>query len=418
MASLVVWMPRKHDHKYRSIGGVMKNIKKRRGVVYFSKNEDSLLVEELSRRNWRVSPMPELGEFVASDNSTKGGILDLRDTEVDDLKRINNACAKLRNVRWVALIEKNFDLQGLALKIVLDHCFDYISLPMHAGRIVDAVGHAYGMEELATRKPVSIPHLNNGMIGSSDVMLKLFKMVKRIACSEAPVHIFGETGTGKELTASAIHQCSPRRTGPFVALNCGAIPSHLLQSELFGYERGAFTGATGQKKGLIETANGGTLLLDEIGDLPLESQVSLLRVLQEGRIFRLGSTHSISVDVRIVTATHVDLEKACREGRFRPDLYHRLCVLRIDQPPLRSRGNDLEVLAYHALQMYKSDADRPICGFSEDAVAALYSYEWPGNIRELFNRIRRAIVMTSNRFITAEDLELDSNWYRGKRVDT
>ncbi|WP_080431182.1 sigma-54 dependent transcriptional regulator [Burkholderia cenocepacia] len=387
----------------------MKNITKRREVIYFAKNEDGLLVEELSRRNWRVSRISDLGDFTASDNSTKGGILDLRDADVDDLKRIDNACGKLRNVGWVALVEKNFVLEELALKIVLDHCFDYISLPMHAGRIVDTVGHAYGMEELMTRKPATVPHLNCGMIGSSDVMLKLFKMVKKMASSDAPVHIFGETGTGKELTASAIHQSSPRRTAPFVALNCGAIPSHLLQSELFGYERGAFTGATGQKKGLIETASGGTLLLDEIGDLPLESQVSLLRVLQDGRMFRLGSTHPISVDVRIITATHVDLEKACREARFRADLYHRLCVLRIDQPPLRSRGNDLEVLAYHALQMYKTDKDGLICGFSEDAVAALYNYEWPGNVRELFNRIRRAIVMTNRHFITAEDLELDND---------
>ena len=197
-----------------------------------------------------------------------------------------------------------------------------------------------------------------------------------------------------------------RCAAPFVAINCGAIPPHLVQSELFGYERGAFTGATQRKIGRIEAAHGGTLFLDEIGDLPLESQASLLRFLQEGRIERLGGRESIDIDVRVISATHVDMVRAMDEGRFRADLYHRLCVLQIEEPPLRARGKDIELLARHMLERFRHDGTRRLRGFSADAIAALHNYAWPGNVRELINRIRRAIVMSEGRLITAHDLEL------------
>jgi DNA-binding NtrC family response regulator len=191
-----------------------------------------------------------------------------------------------------------------------------------------------------------------------------------------------------------------------VPINCGAIPPHLLQSELFGYERGAFTGANQRKIGRVEAANGGTLFLDEIGDLPLESQASLLRFLQERKVERLGGHGAIDVDVRIISATHVDMNAAMIEGRFRSDLYHRLCVLQIDEPPLRARGKDIELLARHMLDRFKKDASRRLRGFAPDAIAALHNYSWPGNVRELINRVRRAIVMSEGRAITARDLEL------------
>jgi DNA-binding NtrC family response regulator len=224
--------------------------------------------------------------------------------------------------------------------------------------------------------------------------------------TDAPVFISGESGTGKELTAVAIHERSARRDQPFVAINCGAIPAHLLQSELFGYERGAFTGANQRKIGRVEAANGGTLFLDEIGDLPLESQASLLRFLQERKVERLGGHGSTPVDVRIISATHVDMQTAMIEGRFRADLYHRLCVLQIDEPPLRARGKDIELLAKHMLDRFKKDASRRLRGFSPCAIAAIHNYGWPGNVRELINRVRRAIVMSEGRQITARDLEL------------
>jgi DNA-binding NtrC family response regulator len=224
--------------------------------------------------------------------------------------------------------------------------------------------------------------------------------------TDAPVFISGESGTGKELTALAIHARSARREQPFVPINCGAIPPHLLQSELFGYERGAFTGANQRKIGRVEAADGGTLFLDEIGDLPLESQASLLRFLQERKIERLGGQGSTLVDVRIISATHVDMQTAMLEGRFRADLYHRLCVLQIDEPPLRVRGKDIELLANHMLERFRRDASRRLRGFAPCAIAALHNYGWPGNVRELINRVRRAIVMSEGRQILAADLEL------------
>src|ERR1700754_3641087 len=244
------------------------------------------------------------------------------------------------------------------------------------------------------------------MVGSCDAMLALFRSIRKVAMTDAPVFISGESGTGRDRPAVAIHERSARRNAPFVPINCGAIPPHLLQSELFGYERGAFTGANQRKIGRVEAANGGTLFLDEIGDLPLESQASLLRFLQERKVERLGGHGSIEVDVRIISATHVDMNTAMIEGRFRSDLYHRLCVLQIDEPPLRARGKDIELLARHMLERFRKDASRRLRGFAPDAIAALHNYSWPGNVRELINRVRRAIVMAESKLISADDLDL------------
>jgi DNA-binding NtrC family response regulator len=223
------------------------------------------------------------------------------------------------------------------------------------------------------------------------------------------VLVLGENGTGKELVANAIHEAGPRREQPFVPINCGAIPENLLESELFGHIKGSFTGAVRDHAGLFQAADGGTLLLDEIGDLPLESQASLLRFLQERKIERLGGHGSTPVDVRIISATHVDMQTAMIEGRFRADLYHRLCVLQVNEPPLRERGRDIELLAKHMLERFKTDARRRLRGFSPCAIAALHTYGWPGNVRELINRVRRAIVMSDGRQITARDLELEEH---------
>jgi DNA-binding NtrC family response regulator len=193
---------------------------------------------------------------------------------------------------------------------------------------------------------------------------------------------------------------------PFVAVNCGAVPPDLLHSELFGYERGAFTGATQRKIGRVEQAHGGTLFLDEIGDLPHESQAALLRFIQERKIERLGGLESIDVDVRVITATHQDMQAAVEEGRFRADLFFRLCVLQVREPPLRVRGKDITELATHTLERFKDERARRIHGFAPDAIAALHNYGWPGNVRELINRVRRAIVLSEGKFITADDLEL------------
>ena len=318
------------------------------------------------------------------------------------------ACLALPNVGWVAMAATTQLDDPSTRQLVRDYCFDYITLPADHGRIVDTLGHACGMISLGEPAFIDTATAEGEMIGTCDAMLALFHSIRKVAATDAPVLVAGESGTGKELTAAAIHARSPRRNAPFVAINCGAIPPQLLQSELFGYERGAFTGANQRRIGRVESANGGTLFLDEIGDLPYESQASLSRFMQESTIDRLGGHASIDVDVRIICATHVDMEAAIEAGRFRADLYHRLCVLRIDEPPLRARGKDIELLALYTLERYRKDASRRLYGFSPDAIAAMHRYEWPGNVRELINRVRRAIVMSEGRTIRAADLELST----------
>jgi DNA-binding NtrC family response regulator len=305
-------------------------------------------------------------------------------------------------VEWVATPTKAQLYVPAVRRCIRKHHFDFIALPEPAQRVVDAADRAYQMAMLDAGLE---PHKEHGeMIGDCDAMRQLFRAIGKVAKTDAPVLVYGESGTGKELTAKSIHQQSTRAAQPFVAINCGAIPHHLMQSELFGYERGAFTGANARKIGHVEAANGGTLFLDEIGDLPFESQASLLRLLQERTIQRLGAREVMSVDVRIISATHVDLEVAVRAGRFRSDLYHRLCVLRLDEPPLRARGRDIELLAQRMFELYRGDSPRPVRGFSINALNAMSRYSWPGNVRELINRVRRAIVMGEGRLITPSDL--------------
>ena len=246
------------------------------------------------------------------------------------------------------------------------------------------------------------------IIGASPQMQAVFATIRKVAASNVPVLVVGESGTGKELVARAIHQQSGRTAAPFIVINCGAIPETLLESELFGHEKGAFTGAHIQRKGKIESAQGGTLFLDEIAELPAPLQVKLLRFLQEYQIERLGGRETILVDVRVVAATNVDLKQAMAAGRFREDLYYRLGVLTIPLPPLRERGDDLLLLAKALLQRYAVESRQKVTGFSRQALSALQSYGWPGNVRELENRIKRAVLLTQGPQVTPADLDLDS----------
>ncbi|WP_313205307.1 sigma 54-interacting transcriptional regulator, partial [Stenotrophomonas sp.] len=216
----------------------------------------------------------------------------------------------------------------------------------------------------------------------------------------------GETGTGKELAAQALHALSGRAGRSFLAVNCGAIPASLVQSELFGHERGAFTGAAQRRVGLFETADGGTVFLDEVGDLPADAQTSLLRVLQEGTLERVGSNQPLRVDVRVLAATHVDLEQAVAQGRFRRDLYYRLNVLRLPMPALRDRGNDVLLLAEHFLRGFRNRHPGRARGFDPGARVAMRQFDWPGNVRELLNRVQRAAIVSEHELISASDLDL------------
>ena len=355
-----------------------------RQLIYVSRDPSAELNTRFHQRGWHVEVVGSARDVrrAVRAGMAAGGLLDLSSHFQPHEIAAFESCLTMPNVGWVAATMPG-QLQDAALRrLVRDYCFDYVTVPYSGDRIVDSVGHAYGMISLG--EPASNDGSPGGtegeMVGSCDAMLALFRSIRKVAMTDAPVFISGESGTGKELTAVAIHERSARRNAPFVPINCGAIPPHLLQSELFGYERGAFTGANQRKIGRVEAANGGTLFLDEIGDLPLESQASLLRFLQERKVERLGGHGSIDVDVRIISATHVDMNAAMIEGRFRSDLYHRLCVLQIDEPPLRARGKDIELLARHMLERFKKDASRRLRGFAPDAIAALHNYGWPGNV--------------------------------------
>ena len=245
------------------------------------------------------------------------------------------------------------------------------------------------------------------MLGTSPQMQAVFAFIRKVAGTNAPVLLLGESGTGKEMAAAAIHRRSMRKDGPFVAINCNAIPENLLESELFGHEKGAFTGAHIQRKGMMETASGGTLFLDEIGELPPAIQVKLLRFLQEHRLQRVGGRQEIQIDTRLVAATNADLKQLIDTGKFREDLYFRLAVVTIRLLPLRERGEDVLFLAREFLQRYAAKSGRTKLIFAPDALRAITRYSWPGNVREVQNRVKRAVIMTSGSRVTAKDLELE-----------
>ena len=279
------------------------------------------------------------------------------------------------------------------LRVILDRTFK-LNLLQEAGRAVRM--HADQCDSLC------------GMIGVAPVMQKLFAMIRKISTNDYPVLICGESGTGKEMVAHAIHELSPRRDNSFVIVNCGAIPENLLESELFGHEKGAFTGAVARKTGKLELGNEGTVFLDEIGELPLAMQVKMLRCLQEGTIERIGGNITLALDTRIVAATNTDLKTAVDEGSFREDLYFRLNVVPIELPCLKERPEDIMVLAQHFLRKEAAALKIGRASFSPGAAAAISCHDWPGNVRELQNRIRRALAISSGPTIKPHDLGLDA----------
>jgi DNA-binding NtrC family response regulator len=390
-----------------------------RPLIYMARVPDDMLLEHLRARGWRVSvarTAADAARLIRPD-TPYAGIVDITRFAARELTALE-ASLRQQQISWIALTSPEQLEDGEVCRLIRHYCFDYVKQPATNSAIDYLVGHAYGMVKLCDLDFMAgaASGGDDEMVGTCEAMQQLFRTIRKVANTDATVFISGESGTGKELTAVAIHERSPRRKAPFVAINCGAIPHHLLQSELFGYERGAFTGANQRKIGRVEAADSGTLFLDEIGDLPLESQASLLRFLQEGKIERLGGRESIHVDVRVISATHVDLDLAMREGRFRADLFHRLCVLRVDEPPLRARGKDIEILAHHILHKFKTDSSRKIRGFTPSAIEAMHNYSWPGNVRELINLVRRAIVMAESKLISADDLDLTR--YTGQQAMT
>jgi len=298
-----------------------------------------------------------------------------------------------------------------AVRAVSYGAHDFLVKPVEAAWLKGLMQRACWLADLEQDRRALPPEAEEEieeMIGTSEVMRRVFATIRKVASAELPVLIIGESGTGKELTAKAIHERSLRKGGPFVTINCGAIPENLLESELFGHERGAFTGATQQKKGRVEYAQGGTLFLDEIGELPLALQVKFLRFLQDQTLERVGGRQQIQVDARIIAATNVDLKEAIPRGTFREDLYYRLGVVAIALPPLRHRGDDVLIMAQVFQRRLSERMRKHVIGFTKEAIAAIQTHAWPGNVRELSNKIRRAAVMAEGPYISPEDLDLPS----------
>ncbi len=300
---------------------------------------------------------------------------------------------------------------SVAIRAMQMGAFDQLRKPFEVDEVLVTVQRFFEHQELASKvrtlESQSIDPRDR-MIGSGPAMQRIYKTIGRIAGSDATVLVTGETGTGKELVANVIHAHSSRRAGPpMVRVNCAALPDTLLESELFGHEKGAFTSAVAQRKGRFELANKSTIFLDEVGELSLQAQKKLLRVLQEGEFERVGGTATIKVDVRVITATNRDLEEEVRKGNFREDLYYRLNVINIHMPPLRERKEDVSLLIEHFLDKFRYSATSAPSQISEEAINKLIAYDWPGNVRQLENEIQRAVVLSQGKVITSELLSLE-----------
>jgi len=300
-----------------------------------------------------------------------------------------------------------------ALQAVGAGAYDYLTKPAQVDELKVILKRAFHVASLEREYRTLQQQLKGetfeGMLGTSPQMQSVFSSIRKVATTEAPVLVLGESGTGKEMVALAIHRLSSRQAGTFVAINCGAIPETLLESELFGHEKGAFTGAHIQRKGRIESASGGTLFLDEIGELPPLLQVKLLRFLQEQRIERIGGRQEIQVDTRVIAATNVELKKAMEAGNFREDLFYRLAVVVIKLPALRERENDVRMLAQAFLRKFGAENGKEELSFEPEALRALVRHSWPGNVRELENRIKRAAIMAEGKRLGVQDLDLSES---------
>jgi len=326
---------------------------------------------------------------------------------LDFLKKV-----KEQNFEGFVIVITAHGSERLAVEAMKAGAFDYLAKPFEIDELRAIVGHG-AKQIVLTRENQRLRselQLNQGFgqfVGDSHAMRSVYQMVEKVSKNNITVLIRGESGTGKELVARTIHEHSSRASGPFISINCAAIPKELIESELFGHEKGAFTGAIASKQGKFELAHNGTIFLDEIGDMALETQAKVLRVLQERKFEHVGGSQSIEVNVRIISATHKDLQKEIREGKFREDLYYRINVVEIELPPLRERDGDVPLLAKHWLGLLAQKHGVDVSRFSPDALKTLMDYEWPGNIRELINVVERCVVLSQGDEITKDLLPPD-----------
>ncbi|MDR6694030.1 sigma-54 dependent transcriptional regulator [Stenotrophomonas sp. 1337] len=361
----------------------------------------------LAAAGWQlrcVSPTPAMAIGLRGRDHLVA-VVDLRHLDAEAAQLLLPWVEQHHHLPWLAVLPAGLGSPPPAWGALLRACQDQFSLPLELPDLLSAMQRQCDGDDL----PLAAPHNGGGLpalIGNSAPLLAVRTALHKFAPVELPVLVTGETGTGKELAAQALHALSGRAGKPFLAVNCGAIPANLVQSELFGHERGAFTGASQRRIGLFETAHGGTVFLDEVGDLPADAQTSLLRVLQEGTLERVGSNQPLRVDVRVLAATHVELEQAVAHGRFRRDLYYRLNVLRLPMPSLRERGADVLLLAEHFLRAFRQRHAGRARGFDPGALQAMRGFDWPGNVRELLNRVQRAAIVAEGELINAADLDL------------
>jgi DNA-binding NtrC family response regulator len=332
-------------------------------------------------------------------------LLDLMMPDLDGLQVLEEF-RKLKNSPATIVLTAFASIEK-AIKATKLGAFDFITKPFKNDEILLAIKNALEQyrlreENLRLRESLRERYSFRNIIGKSASMQQVFDLIRQVAPRRSTILIHGESGTGKELVAKAIHAASGRQDGAFVAINCGNIPPDLLESELFGHVRGAYTGATSSKKGLFEVADGGTLFLDEVSTISMEMQTKLLRVIQEREFRRLGGVENVRVDVRFIAATNIDLLEAVRHGAFRDDLYYRLNVIVIKLPPLRERTEDIPVLAEHFIRKYCEENERESCSLNPVALKTLMDYDWPGNVRELENVIERAVVLSTDRVISAD----------------
>jgi Nif-specific regulatory protein len=342
-------------------------------------------------------------------------ITDLRMPGADGMEVLRTASKSFPHVPVIMITA--YGSVGQAVEAIKAGAFDYIEKPFEQDSIRTIVEKAIGQAAAnraaprAALYPSGEPETTGkyGLVGNSEQMSSIFAVIEQVADTPSTVLITGESGTGKELVAKALHEQSSRKSEPFIKINCAAIPKTLMESELFGYEKGAFTGATTSKPGRFELADGGTLFLDEIGEIPVEMQVKLLRAIQESEFERVGGIMTLKVNVRLITATNRDLEQEIQRGNFREDLYYRLNVVPLQIPPLRSRKGDIPLLVQHIIKKFNERLKKNIVSIADDALAALESHSWPGNIRELENVLERTILFCKSERIERADLQLTSN---------
>ncbi len=381
----------------------------------------ALLREDLAQRDFEVcveSDAEDALEILAAEEFD-AVVTDVKMRGVSGIELCERATANRPDVPVIVITA--FGSLETAIAAIRAGAYDFLPKPFQVEELAFRLGRALQQRRLTEevrrlREDAAGGSRADGLLGSSPAMRKLRDLMTRVAPSDAPVLITGESGSGKELVARWIHRHGSRRDGPFIAINCAALPEQLLESELFGHVRGAFTDANRERTGLLVHANGGTLFLDEIADLPIALQPKLLRALQERRIRPVGSAEEVGFDARIVTATNRDVEAAAEEERFRQDLLFRIDVLRVEVPPLRARGSDVLLLAQHFLRECVARAGREVTGISRGAAEKLLGYHWPGNVRELQNCIERAVALTQHEQILAEDLPERIRDYRRPHV--